>query len=104
MPSVATSTSSGRPTVRVPVLSTTSVSTSRSFSTASALRNRIPLSAPCPIATVIEIGVARPTAQGQAMISTATAFTSAYTRRGSGSHTPQASAVSAAMAITVPTK
>ena len=34
-------------------------------------------SAPCPIATVIEIGVARPTAQGQAMISTATALSSA---------------------------
>ena len=77
MPCTTKSTSSGRPTVSVPVLSTTSVSTSRSFSTASALRNRIPFSAPWPIATVIEIGVARPSAQGQAMISTATALTSA---------------------------
>ena len=37
----------------------------------------MPFSAPCPIATVIEIGVASPTAHGQAMISTATALTSA---------------------------
>ncbi len=50
---------------------------SRSFSTASALRKRMPLIAPCPIATVIEIGVASPTAQGQAMMSTATALTTA---------------------------
>ena len=33
---------------------------------------------------MIDIGVARPSAHGQAMISTATALTSAYARRGSG--------------------
>jgi hypothetical protein len=37
----------------------------------------MPFSAPCPIATVMEMGVARPTAHGQAMISTDTALTSA---------------------------
>ena len=34
--------------------------------------------------TMIDIGVASPSAQGQAMISTATALTSACARRGSG--------------------
>ena len=35
---------------------------------------------------MIDIGVASPSAHGQAMISTATALTSAYARRGSGPH------------------
>ena len=64
----------GRPSVRVPVLSTISVSTLRRFSMAAASRNRMPLLAPRPVATMIDIGVARPSAQGQAMISTATAL------------------------------
>ena len=33
---------------------------------------------------MIDIGVASPSAQGQAMINTATAFTKAKTKRGSG--------------------
>ena len=33
---------------------------------------------------MMDIGVARPSAQGQAMIKTATAFTSACAKRGSG--------------------
>jgi hypothetical protein len=70
--------------VSVPVLSTTSVSTARITSIASALRNRTPIVAPRPVATMIDIGVARPSAHGQAMISTATALTSAWARRGSG--------------------
>ena len=79
-----TRSSTGRPSVSVPVLSTTSVSTVRSVSIAAALRNRTPSCAPRPLATMIEMGVASPSAQGQAMISTATALTSAYARRGSG--------------------
>ena len=41
-------------------------------------------SAPRPVPTMIDIGVARPSAHGHAMISTATALTSACARRGSG--------------------
>jgi hypothetical protein len=57
-----------------------------------------------PVATITDIGVARPSAHGQAMMSTATAFTSAYASRGSGPATPQAIAVSAATPSTTGTK
>ena len=67
----------GLPSVSVPVLSTTSVSTFSIRSSASAFLIRTPACAPRPTPTMIDIGVARPSAQGQAMISTATAATSA---------------------------
>jgi hypothetical protein len=72
-----TATSRGFPSVSVPVLSTTSVLTRSSVSSASASRTSTPARAPRPTATITDIGVASPSAQGQAMISTATAFTSA---------------------------
>ena len=37
----------------------------------------MPIVAPLPVATMIDIGVARPSAHGQAMISTAIALSSA---------------------------
>jgi hypothetical protein len=40
--------------------------------------------APRPVPTIIDIGVASPSAHGQAMMSTATALTNAKTTRGSG--------------------
>ena len=43
-----------------------------------------PAVAPRPMPTVIDIGVARPRAQGQAMISTATELTTAYASAGFG--------------------
>jgi formate dehydrogenase maturation protein FdhE len=58
-------------------LSTISVSIVRSRSIASASRNSTPACAARPLATMIDIGVARPSAQGHAMISTATALTTA---------------------------
>ena len=64
----------GFPSVRVPVLSKTRVSTVRRRSMASAFRKRIPARAPRPMATVTVMGVARPRAHGQAMMRTATAF------------------------------
>ena len=67
----------GLPSVSVPVLSTTSVSTFSSRSSASAFLISTPASAPRPTPTMIDIGVARPSAHGQAMMSTATAATSA---------------------------
>ena len=103
LPPATTSTSRGRPSVSVPVLSKTSVSTPRSFSIASALRKSTPAVAPRPIATAIDIGVARPSAQGQAMISTATAFTSACARRGSGPSAAHTRKVAAAASTTTGT-
>ena len=73
----STATSFGLPSVRVPVLSTISVSTLAKPSSASAFLISTPACAPRPVAVMIDIGVASPSAQGQAMISTATAETSA---------------------------
>ncbi len=61
--------------VKVPVLSTTSVSTASMRSSASAFLISTPSRAPRPTPTMIDIGVARPSAHGQAMISTVTAAT-----------------------------
>ena len=46
-------------------------------SSASASFTSTPAAAPRPVPTMIDIGVARPSAHGHAMISTATAFTNA---------------------------
>ncbi len=51
----------------------TSVSTRSSRSSASALRMSTPARAPRPTPTMIDIGVASPSAHGQAMMSTETA-------------------------------
>ena len=55
----------GLPLGEGPVLSRTTAFTEPSRSRASALRNRIPFSAPLPVPTMIEVGVARPSAQGR---------------------------------------
>jgi endonuclease/exonuclease/phosphatase family metal-dependent hydrolase len=70
-------TTLGFPSVRVPVLSMTTVSTFSNTSRDSAFRIRIPAFAPRPPPTMTAIGVASPTAHGQAMIRTAIAFRSA---------------------------
>ena len=71
----ATATTFGLPSVSVPVLSMTSVSIFSIRSSASAFLISTPACAPRPTPTMIDIGVARPSAQGQAMISTLTAAT-----------------------------
>ncbi len=73
----STATSSGLPTVSVPVLSRISVSTLAKVSSASAFLISTPACAPRPVAVMIDIGVASPSAQGQAMISTEIAAISA---------------------------
>ena len=80
----ATVTRRGLPSVSVPVLSTTSVVICSSSSSASAFLNSTPASAPRPVPTMIDIGVASPSAHGHAMMRTAIALTSAYASRGSG--------------------
>ena len=64
-----TATTRGLPSVSVPVLSTTSVSIFSKRSSASAFLIRTPAVAPLPTPTMIDIGVARPSAHGQAMMS-----------------------------------
>ena len=70
----ATATTFGLPSVSVPVLSTTSVSTFSQPLERLGVLDQHAGRAPRPTPTMIDIGVARPSAQGQAMISTATAF------------------------------
>lgn len=62
-----------RPVVTVPVLSRTTVSILRAVSRTSGPLMRMPSCAPRPVPAMRAVGVASPRAQGQAMISTATA-------------------------------
>ena len=71
------SVTAGAPLVMVPVLSSTTVSTFCSVSSASALLNSTPISAPLPVPTIMASGVASPSAHGQLMTTTATAEVSA---------------------------
>ncbi len=100
----ATVTNFGLPSVRVPVLSTTSVLTLRRTSIASAFLKRTPSVAPLPVATMIDMGVASPSAQGQATMSTAIALIRAYAIAGSGPQTPQTMKVTTAISTTAGTK
>ena len=94
----------GLPSVSVPVLSITTVSSRWAFSNASALRMRMPASAPLPVPTMIAVGVARPSAQGQAIISTAIKLSSAMSNEGSGPNRSHSAKVTAATAKTAGTK
>ncbi len=76
----------------------------RNCSIAAASRNSTPAVAALPVATMMDIGVARPSAQGQAMISTETALIKPYTQLGSGPKKPQPKKVSKAMLTTMTTK
>ena len=98
-----TATSFGLPTVNVPVLSTISVSTFSKRSRASAFLINTPACAPRPVAVMIDIGVAKPRAQGQAIIKTATADTSAYDKAGAGPQIDQAIKETIATPITAGT-
>ena len=84
-------------------MSTIIVSTFSNVSSASAFLMRIPFDAPLPVPTMIDIGVARPRAHGQAMIRTATAFTRANAMAGSGPKMDQTINVTIAMTITAGT-
>ena len=84
-PSAATTSSSViSPVVTVPVLSSTTVSTRRVDSSTSGPLMRMPSWAPRPVPTMSAVGVARPRAHGQAMISTATAAVNAASGAGAG--------------------
>ena len=71
-PSASTmSVTTGAPSVIVPVLSSTTVWMRWVSSSAAPPLMRMPFSAPLPVPTMMAVGVARPSAQGQAMTSTA---------------------------------
>ena len=93
----------GLPSVRVPVLSTISVSTFSISSKPSASLINTPSRAPRPIPTITEIGVANPKAQGQAMMSTDTAATKPCAMPGGGPSVAQRMKLSKAITITVGT-
>ena len=80
------------------------MSTFCAVSSAAPSRTRIPSSAPFPVATMIEVGVASPIAHGQAMIRTEIMLTIAYVPRGSGPRKYHARNVRSAAAITAGTK
>ena len=94
----------GRPSVTVPVLSSSTRSIFSPRSMASPPRTRMPSSAPRPVPTMTAVGTASPMAQGQAMMRTVTAATSALRRRGSGPAKYQAAAAARAMSTTTGTK
>ena len=73
----ATSVSVITPSVIVPVLSSSAMSTSFARSKTSAPLNRTPSSAARPVPAMTATGVARPSAHGQAISSTATAWSTA---------------------------
>ncbi len=81
-PTGTTSVSSGLPRVMVPVLSSTTVSSLWAVSSASASLMSTPFCAPLPVPTMIDSGVASPSAHGHAMTSTVTAATTARDRFG----------------------
>ncbi len=64
----------------------------------------MPCVAPLPVPTVTDIGVARPRAHGQAMISTDTAATRAKMNTGGGPNTNQATEAHTAITMITGTK
>ena len=87
----------------VPVLSSATTSTRWAVSSVSALRISAPNSAPLPVAAIIAVGVAKPIAHGQAMISTATAASAALAYDGAGPNASQKANTAIDTAITAGT-
>ena len=98
----AISVTTGLPIVSVPVLSNTIVSILLAVSSASPLFIKIPNCAAFPVPTMMAVGVARPSAHGQAITSTLTKIVSAKAK--SCVERYQSSTATKAIAITVGTK
>ncbi len=79
----------GRPSVSVPVLSNATAVTAWARSSASASLIRMPCRAAAPVPTMMAVGVASPSAQGQAITITDTAFSSPATASPVPSHQPR---------------
>ena len=103
VPGSATAVSSAmRPEVTVPVLSNTIVSMRRVRSSASGPVMRMPSCAPRPVPTSSAMGVASPSAHGQAITSTATAAVNAI--EASAPAISQPTSVASATTSTIGTK
>ena len=94
---------SGAPAVNVPVLSSAITLVSCRPCSASPLRNNTPISAARPVPTIIDVGVANPIAQGQAIIRTDTPDTSANPKAGSGPKTNHVNTVTTVNPMTIGT-
>jgi len=94
----------GCPVVIVPVLSNTTVVSLPACCKASPFLIRIPCSAARPTPTIIEMGVARPNAQGHAITKTVIAETIAKLKRGSGPNIVQTTKLIREMMTTTGTK
>ena len=103
-PVVTMSTNDILPVVTVPVLSSTTVSTSRVDSRTSGPLIKMPSCAPRPVPTINAVGVANPSAHGQAMINTATAAVNAVVALSVAAAVSQNPRVPNASAITIGTK
>ena len=88
----------------VPVLSNKTVFILCANSKCSPSLINIPFSAPLPIPTINAVGVAKPIAQGQAIISTATKFIKAKVKEFSPPKIIQSIKVRIAITITIGTK
>ena len=99
-----TSVTRGLPSVSVPVLSSTTARTEPEPLERLGVAEQHAGSAPLPVPTMIEVGVASPSAHGQAMIRTATVLSSARLNAGSGPKANQTTNVSAARPSTAGTK
>ena len=107
LPSAAEATRSvttGFPVVRVPVLSKTTVSTLWAISRACACLISTPISAPLPVPTMIAVGVASPSAHGQAIISTETKTNVENVKAGAGPSSIQNRKAAPAAIMTAGTK
>ena len=92
----------GTPSVSVPVLSKTTAFTLWAVSKLSADLIRMPFFAPCPVPTIIAVGVASPKAHGQEITRTETAaFSAMLNGFPVSSHTIR---VTMAMLMTIGTK
>ena len=92
------------PSVRVPVLSKTTVSMLHAFSIAEAPLKRIPSSAARPEAVIKAAGVASPSAQGQAITSTPQTVETAFPQSPGASRKNHSAKISTASTITDGTK
>src|SRR5512136_172359 len=79
LPSAMTSTTCGLPSVSVPVLSKMMACSLAACSSAVAFLNKMPCCAPRPVPTMTAVGIAKPSASGQAMTTTVIAKVSAQT-------------------------
>ena len=104
LPAQSMSVTLGLPSVSVPVLSRTTTVARTAPSSASADFTKMPFEAPRPVPTIIAVGVARPSAQGQEMTKTETACDRATAKSPGATKPNHATNVTSAIPMTTGTK